>query len=110
MNKKFSTLLAAALVAGGLGSSAFAEQYFLNKYVQLQIDNKPLVVGESAVRDSLAFVRTATTQNPLDLYEFNQTLWQFVVEAKTGANGLADGYNVYLQNKVNGGVIGTVEN
>ena len=105
MNKKFSTLLAAALVAGGLGSSAFAEQYFLNKYVQLQIDNKPLVVGESAVRDSLAFVRTATTQNPLDLYEFNQTLWQFVVEAKTGANGLADGYNVYLQNKVNGGVI-----
>ena len=101
MNKKFSTLLAAFLVAGGLGSSAFADQYRVNKYVQLQINGLPLVVGESAVRDSLAY---GNQVNP-DLYEFNQTLWQFVVEAKTGANGLADGYNVYLQNKVNGGVI-----
>ena len=101
MNKKFSTLLAAFLVAGGLGSSAFADQYRVNKYVQLQINGQPLVVGESAVRDSLAY---GNQVNP-DLYEFNQTLWQFVVEAKTGANGLADGYNVYLQNKVNGGVI-----
>ena len=113
MNKKFSTLLAAALVAGGLGSSAFAQEtpteptYPINKYVQLTIGSKPLIVGESSVRDSLAFVRATTEEagGPLDLYEFNQTLWQFVAEPKTGSNGLPNGYNVYLQNKVNGGVV-----
>ena len=103
MNKKFSTLLAAFLVAGGLGSSAFAQStgtYPINKYVQLQIDSKPLVVGESAVRDSLAFVKTGT----LDLYEYNQTLWKFVVEPRTNSNGLTNGYRIYLENKVNGPV------
>ena len=102
MNKKFSTLLAAFLVAGGLGSSAFAQSttYPINKYVQLKIDGKPLVVGESAVRDSLAFVKTGT----LDLYEYNQTLWKFVVEPRTNSNGLTNGYRIYLENKVNGPV------
>ena len=103
MNKKFSTLLAAALVAGGLGSSAFAEQYSLNKYVQLQINGKPLVVGESAVRDSLAYVDVAKYRT--DLYDYNQTLWQLVAKEQKGANGLSAGWNLYLQNKVNGGVV-----
>ena len=101
MNKKFSTLLAAFLVAGGLGSSAFATDYPINQYVQLKMNSKPLIVGESAVRDSLAFVKSGYEG---DLYSFNQSLWRLVVEEKKGSNGLLESYNVYLENKVNGAV------
>ena len=102
MNKKFSTLLAAFLVAGGLGSSAFAQStgtYPINKYVQLQINGGTLIIEESADRDSLGY---AKSEYKKDLYSYNQTLWRFVVEAKKGPNGLPNGYNVYLQNKVYG--------
>ena len=103
MNKKFSTLLAAALVAGGLGSSAFATDYPINQYVQLKVGTKYLVVGESAVRDSLALV-DVNYANPSSIEEVNKSLWKFTVKEVKDENGLSEGYEVYLENKVNGAV------
>ena len=103
MNKKFSTLLAAFLVAGGLGSSAFATDYPINQYVQLKVGSQCLVVGESAVRDSLALVDVDYT-NPSSIEEVNKSLWKFTVKEVKDENGLSKGYEVYLENKVNGAV------
>ena len=105
MNKKFSTLLAAALVAGGLGSSAFATNFPIGKYVQLKTaDGKYLVVGESSVRDSLALV-DVNYVNPSSIEDVNKSLWKFIAKEVKDANGLSAGYEVYLENKVNGGIV-----
>ena len=117
MNKKFSTLLAAALVAGGLGSSAFAQTtpFPVNEYVQLKVGDQFLVVGESANRDSLALLnenysdpgKTYSTEKPyeLSIEDINKTLWKFTVKEVKDANGLHKGYDVYLENKVSGAVV-----
>ena len=107
MNKKFSTLLAAFLVAGGLGSSAFAENLEVktSEYFQLKdADGCYLIVGEGAVRDSLALIDELKSLN-----ELNKTLWRVNVEQQKNADGLVTGYKYYLVNKVNGSVALTYE-
>ena len=109
MNKKFSTLLAAALVAGGLGSSAFAADLEVktNQYFQLELapggigSGKYLIVGEGAVRDSLALISRSDFESLNDL---NKTFWRVTVETQKDANGFVTGTKFYLENKVNGGV------
>ena len=106
MNKKFSTLLAAFLVAGGLGSSAFADNLVVktSEYFQLKAGESYLIVGEGAVRDSLALIDDLSSLN-----EFNKTLWRVNVEQQKNADGLVTGYKYYLVNKVNGSVALTYE-
>ena len=104
MNKKFSTLLAAFLVAGGLGSSAFAADLVVktNQYFQLTTAaGDYLIVGEGAVRDSLALVSSSDFESLNDL---NKTFWRVTVETQKDANGFVTGTKFYLENKVNGGV------
>ena len=110
MNKKFSTLLAAFLVAGGLGSSAFADDLKVktSEYFQLKdAHDHYLIVGEGAVRDSLALVSEDDFKSLNDL---NKTLWRISVETQKDANGFVTGNKYYLENKVNGGVALTYAN
>ena len=100
MNKKFSTLLAAFLVAGGLGSSAFADDLKVktSEYFQLKdAHDHYLIVGEGAVRDSLALVSEDDFKSLNDL---NKTLWRISVETQKDANGFVTGNKYYLENKV----------
>ena len=109
MNKKFSTLLAAALVAGGLGSSAFADTPIdLNKRIQLTLlegGTVPtsgalnLIVGESSTRDSLALAG-----DPESIYDSHKQNWQLTLTPKKDGNGFTTKYDVYLENQVNGAV------
>ena len=100
MNKRFSTLLATALVAGGLSSTAMAAGYPVGDYVQIKVGTKFLVVGEGVTRDSLALVDAP--KNSLE--EYNKTLWKLNVTPKKDANGMIEGYSVSVENKVNGPV------
>ena len=95
MNKRFSTLLATALVAGGL--SANAADYPVGKYIQLQANSKYLVVGEGISRDSLALIDA-----PKTLEELNKTLWKLNVTPVKSKDGLVEKYAISLENKVNG--------
>ena len=106
MNKKFSTLLAAALVAGGLGSSAFAADITvdLNKRIQLMLGSEKLIVGESSVRDSLALVSSANS-----IYDYHKQNWQLSLTPVKDANGFTTHYDVYLENQENGAVALTKE-
>ncbi|WP_287621879.1 DUF6383 domain-containing protein [Parabacteroides sp.] len=101
MNKKFSTLVAAFLVAGGMSSSMFAvdKTFKVDTYVTLENGGKSLIVGEDASRDSLALTNSFSS-----LYDYNKHLWKVSVEAEKNADGLIKGYNVYLENKINGAV------
>ena len=104
MNKKFSTLLAAFLVAGGLGSSAFAQtsvKYKSSRYFQLENGGKYLIVAEGSERDSLALV--APTSGKFEsLEQLNKTLWRVSVETIKDDNGFITATKYYLVNKVNG--------
>ncbi|HIX85142.1 MAG TPA: hypothetical protein H9848_00815 [Candidatus Parabacteroides intestinigallinarum] len=106
MNKKFSTLLAAALVAGGLGSSAFAADITvdLNKRIQLMLGSEKLIVGESSVRDSLALASYAAS-----IYDSHKQNWQLTLTPVKDANGFTTHYDVYLENQENGAVALTKE-
>ena len=106
MNKKFSTLLAAALVAGGLGSSAFAADFTvdLNKRIQLTLGSEKLIVGESSVRDSLALASYAAS-----IYDSHKQNWQLTLTPVKDANGFTTYYDVYLENQENGAVALTKE-
>ena len=108
MNKKFSTLVAALLVAGGMSSSTFAAQsktIHFTKYFTLTKEvggeAKALIVGEDATRDSLALVGIEDVNS---LYDLNKCLWKVSVEPVKDANGLVKAYRVYLENKINGAV------
>ena len=105
MNKKFSTLLAAFLVAGGLGSSAFAQTVPVksSEYFQLELNGKYLGVGEDAVRDSLALIDLNDEEFD-SLNGLNKTLWRVSVETNKDANGFITSTKYYLVNKVNGGI------
>ncbi|WP_165154572.1 DUF6383 domain-containing protein [Parabacteroides sp. ZJ-118] len=107
MNKKFSTLLATLLVAGGLGSSAFAADNTtvdLSKRIQLEFNGQKLVVGESSVRDSLALAG-----NPASIYDSHKQNWQLSLTPIKDANGFVTHYDVYLENQVNGAIALTKE-
>ncbi len=103
MNKKFSTLVAALLVAGGMSSSAFATDKTIDvtKFFTLDNNGKSLIVGEDATRDSLALLDPNTVKS---LYDLNKTLWKVSVEPVKNADGLVKAYRVYLENKINGAV------
>ena len=116
MNKKFSTLLAAFLVAGGLGSSAFAQTAFnefdLNNRVRLveSSSNWNLIVGESSNRDSLALVDPNNLQDEMaTINGSHKQNWQLSVTPVKDANGFTTSYDVYLENQVNGAVALTKE-
>ena len=98
--------MATALVAGGLSSTAMAQvttAFPVNKYVQLKNDNKFLVVGEGATRDSLAFQANGNNSCKT-LEEFNKTLWKLNVTEVKDEYGLVTAYKLSLENKVYGPV------
>ncbi|WP_301842633.1 DUF6383 domain-containing protein [uncultured Parabacteroides sp.] len=102
MNKRFSTLLAAALVAGGLSSTAMATGKILDttKYYHVALSGDAasrVIIGhsEDGKRDSVAIVKA----DDIKLYEdFNATLWKPTVEQKVNAAGGVY-YEIKLVNK-----------
>ena len=102
MNKRFSTLLAAALVAGGLSSTAMAAGKILDttKYYHVALSGDAtsrVIIGhsEDGKRDSVAIVKAGD----IKLYEdFNATLWKPTVEQKVNAAGGVY-YEIKLVNK-----------
>ena len=108
MNKRFSTLLAAVMVAGGLSSTAMATDktvsFKVNEYVQLTLESKFLVVGEGTTRDSLA-LQDKGDNTCATLEEFNKTLWKLNVTPEKDQYGLVTGYKLSLENKVYGPVV-----
>ncbi len=105
MNKRFSTLLATALVAGGFSFNAMADAYPVGEYIQIKVgSDKYLTVGEGATRDSLALADDPTSENVPTLEKYNKTLWKLNLTPYKDANGLIAGYYVSVENKVNGPV------
>ena len=102
MNKRFSTLLAAVMVAGGLSSTAMAAGKILDttKYYHVALSgdaNSRVIIGhsEDGKRDSVAIVKA----DDIKLYEdFNATLWKPTVEQKVNAAGGVY-YEIKLVNK-----------
>lgn len=101
MNKRFSTLLATALVAGGLSSTAMAQKVLdTTKYYHVALSgdaNSRVIIGhsEDGKRDSVAVVEA----DDIKLYEdFNATLWKPTVEQKVNAAGGVY-YEIKLVNK-----------
>lgn len=106
MNKRFSTLLAAALVAGGFSFNAMAAstEYPIGEYVQFKVGEKFLIVGEGATRDSLALVADPTSATSMTLEGINKTLWKLNLTPVKDANGLIAKYEVSIENKMNGAI------
>ncbi|MEY8612143.1 DUF6383 domain-containing protein [Parabacteroides segnis] len=80
MNKKISTLLAAALVVGSMSSSVMAKDVVPNgeRYYQLVESNKALTYASKDGKDSLVVVATANLKNDLDAYK--KSLWSVKAE------------------------------
>ncbi|WP_456088051.1 DUF6383 domain-containing protein [Parabacteroides sp.] len=102
MNKRFSTLLATVLVAGGLSSTAMAAGKLLDttKYYHVALSgdaNSRVIIGhsEDGKRDSVAIVKT---DNVKSYEDFNATLWKPTVEQKVNAAGGVY-YEIKLVNK-----------
>ncbi|WP_298552994.1 DUF6383 domain-containing protein [uncultured Parabacteroides sp.] len=104
MNKRFSTLLAAALVAGGFSFNAMADAYPVGEYIQIKVGEKFLTVGEGVTRDSLALATDPAKETVPTLEKYNKTLWKLNLTPYKDANGLIEGYYVSVENKVNGPV------
>ena len=104
MNKRFSTLLAAVMVAGGLSFNAMADDYSVGEYIQIKVGDKFLTVGEGVTRDSLALAIDPATEKVPTLEKYNKTLWKLNLTPYKDANGLIEGYYVSVENKVNGPV------
>ncbi len=107
MNKRFSTLLATALVAGGLSSTAMAQKVLdTTKYYHVALSgdaNSRVIIGhsEDGKRDSVAVVEA----DDIKLYEdFNATLWKPTVEQKVNAAGGVY-YEIKLVNKEGQGAV-----
>ena len=107
MNKRFSTLLAAALVAGSsfsvqaASSDEAALKESLEKYYQLKTANgnseKLLVIGHGETRDSLALWSTDKIET---LESLNETLWRAEFTPVKASNGAIVQYEMRLYNKV----------
>ena len=84
MNKRFSTLLAAVLVAGSSFSAmADAVEVDTLKYYQIEAGGKALIIGQGkdGAKDSLALITKPTTDDALK--DYNASLWRIVVDKTT---------------------------
>ena len=102
MNKRFSTLLAAALVAGSsfsvqAASDEAALKESLEKYYQMKTDDGLVVIGHGETRDSLAVWADNNIQS---LEDFNETLWRVEFTPVKAANGQIAQYEMRIFSKV----------
>ncbi|WP_455644032.1 DUF6383 domain-containing protein [Parabacteroides sp.] len=103
MNKRFSTLLAAALVAGSSFSVQAASgdeaalKESLEKYYQLKTGDDFVVIGHGETRDSLAVWKAADIKSIEDV---NETLWRAEFTPVKAANGQIAQYEMRIFNKV----------
>ncbi|MBP3519417.1 MAG: hypothetical protein J6K31_13690 [Parabacteroides sp.] len=102
MNKRFSTLLATALVAGGAFSAQAAGdeaalKESLGKYYQLKTGSDFVVIGHGETRDSLAVWKADAIKSIEDL---NETLWRVEFTPVKASNGQISQYEMRLFNKV----------
>ncbi|MBC5634903.1 DUF6383 domain-containing protein [Parabacteroides hominis] len=105
MNKRFSTLLAAALVAGSSFSVQAASgneneatlKKSLEKYYQMKTGEDLVVIGHGETRDSLAVWAAKDIQS---LEDFNETLWRVEFTPVKAANGQIAQYEMRIFSKV----------
>ena len=104
MNKRFSTLLAGVLLAGGtfsvqtVSADEAALLKSLGKYYQVEVaTDKYLVIGQGEMRDSLAVWEKADIKT---LDQLNETLWSVKFTPVIGSNGQIAEYEMRLFNKV----------
>ena len=104
MNKRFSTLLAGVLLAGGtfsvqtVSADEAALLKSLGKYYQVEVaTDKYLVIGQGEMRDSLAVWKKADIKT---LDQLNETLWSVKFTPVIGSNGQIAEYEMRLFNKV----------
>ena len=109
MNKRFSTLLAAALVAGST-FSAFAatdkvKEESQTKYFQLKTGTKGsisgdfLAIGYGETRDSLVVRKSTDIKSLADV---NETLWRTEFTPVKGSNGAVAEYHLRFFHKASG--------
>ena len=87
MNKRFSTLLAAVLVAGSSFSAMAGSPVEVDtlKYYQITAgDSKALIIGQGkdGAKDSLALIEMPAA-NASSLKDYNESLWRIVVDKTT---------------------------